>query len=1108
MDTSEGLPSGTVTFVLADIVGSTALWERSPEATAEAVAALEGMVDKLVVAWRGARPVEQGEGDSFVAAFAHAVDAVRFAVELQSAIARETWPEGLVLSLRVGVHTGDARLEDGLYRGETLNRCARIRALAHGGQVLLSGATAELVVDRLEGGVFLKDLGQHRLRDLARPEHIRQLCRLDLPVEFPALLSLDRMPNNLPLQLTSFIGRDADVAHVTELLEGARLVTLTGAGGSGKTRLAVQAAGELLDRYVDGSWLVDLAATSEPELVVRSVAAACGVRELPLEEVHVALERYLAERHVLLIVDNCEHLIDASASVVSTLLSSCRSVSVLATSREPLGVSGEIIYRVPSLALPTGDDVRCASVELFTARATAARPAFRLTDDNADAVASICSRVDGLPLAIELAAARCRALSPTQIEVQLADRFSLLAGGARSAVARQRTLEASVGWSVDLLTDAERALLRRLSVFSGSFSLDAAESVGTLGADDGWQVVDLLTSLVDKSLVHLDEDGEEVRYRLLETIRHFAAQQLLASNETVIARDAHAQHYLTFVETTAPGLVGPNIVSCFAALARELENIRSAQEWLVRNQQVDAALRLAAELQFLWTCLSSVDVRQRLTQTLALDGGDTATRIRVQFCASEVAWLLGDIENDATPLDDVEQYARMHDDVELVARVELLRGWKGILLDDPDAETHLVRARDGLQQIGDHFWAADASIGLALAFSMRGDYIGADRIFRDATASAHKSRNPVELGRALLLHSNVVMLRGDSDTAERMLDEADGLRVGLADRALAPMSECFRALLAALRGRFDEAIDRTHRAAAEAERGGFVGSLAWSLWVRLVAQRWAGRGLDPELIDEVEGVMGAFGLGWGVAWAHATRAECALAAGDLATARRVADDALAIGEQRPFAGYARSHCLLVCAAVRHAADDPSAEEFAQHALATSMAADLRWETIEALELLAELAADGGDPTYAARLLGAAQEARQHAGFATPTRNLPSLERLAAALAEALGAERLDADNAAGASLTLTDAVAYATRGRGPRKRPASGWQSLTPTEHDVVELAAQGLPNADIAKQLFVSVPTIKTHLAHIFTKLGVSTRAQLAAQAARREPQSTERPQ
>ena len=1060
-DKSAGMPAGTVTFVLADVVGSTALWEKSPEATAEAVAMLEGLVDTLVVTCRGTRPVEQGEGDSFVAAFAQAVDATRFALELQGAIALEPWPEGAALSVRVAVHTGDARLEDGFYRGEALNRCARVRALAHGGQILLSSATAELVVDRLDTGVFLKDLGRHRLRDLARAEQIRQLCRLDLPVDFPPLRSLDRLPNNLPLQLTSFVGRESDVAHVAELLGGSRLVTLTGAGGSGKTRLAMQVAGELLDQYSDGVWLVDLAATNDADLVARSVAAACGVRELPLEHVDVAVARYLAERQVLLVVDNCEHLIEASASIVSVLLANCASVSVLATSREPLGVSGEVVYRVPSLALPSDTDVQCASVELFEARAQAVRPAFRLNDGNAAAVASICCRVDGLPLAIELAAARCRALSPAQIALQLTDRFSLLAGGTRSAVARQRTLEASVAWSIDLLAEAERALLLRLSVFPGGFSLAAAESVGTLGSDDSWQVVDLLTSLVDKSLVHVEESGDDTRYRLLETIRHFAAQQLFASDETATAREAHAQHYLAVVEATAPGLVGRDSVTCFALLERELENLRAAEEWFVRNQQTDFALRLAAELMVLWSCLPSVDVLQRLRQAIALDGGDTATRLRVQFCAGEVAWLLGETHSEAATLDEVETQARALDDRYLVARVDLLRGWQGMLLDDPDAESHLVRACDGLRRIGDYFYAADASIGLALAASMRGEYGAADQIFRDATGDARKSGNPVALGRALVMHSQVILQRGDADAAERCLDEADGLRVGVADRSLIPMTECLRGLIDALRGRVPEAIDRAQRAAAEAERGGFVGTLAWSLWVQLVAERCADHALDPVLIDAVDSTMTAFGIHWGSAWALASRAECALAAGDLATARRVADEALAISEQRLFAGYARSHCLLVCAAVRHAAEEPDAFDLVQRALVTSFGSELYWETIEALELLAVFSAAAGDDDFAARLLGAVHAARQRAGFAVPARNVPGVERLTVALTESLGADQFEAEVAAGASLTLVDAVAYATRGRGPRKRPASGWHSLTPAEVMVVELAAEGLPNAD-----------------------------------------------
>jgi len=531
-DGSDALPTGTVTFVLSDVVGSTAMWEARPEAAAETIAALDGLVDKLVDAHSGAKPVEQGEGDSFVAAFAHAGDAARFAVSLQRSLATVAWPDDIRPGLRLALHTGDARLQDGLYRGESLNRCARIRALAHGGQTLLSGTTAELVVDGLSDGVFLKDIGVHRLRDLSRPEHLRQLCDPELPMEFPPLLSLDHLPNNLPLQLTSFIGRDNEMAEVAELLATQRLITLTGAGGSGKTRLALQVAANLLDCGTEGTWLVDLAPVSDPQLVGRAIATVLGVHEMPLQDVSDALETWLRDRTVLLLLDNCEHLIDECAAIVARLVGSCPHVKVLATSREPIGVSGETAYRVPSLQLPDDDSAECASVDLFAARAVTVRPSFRVGPENADAIASICRRLDGLPLAIELAAARCRALSPQQIANQLVDRFSLLSGGTRTALPRQRTLEASVAWSFDLLTDDERSLLQRLSVFSGSFSLEAAEAVGSLDQDDAWQVVEMLTGLVDKSLVQIEEDERAVRYRLLETVRHFAAQQLVASGET------------------------------------------------------------------------------------------------------------------------------------------------------------------------------------------------------------------------------------------------------------------------------------------------------------------------------------------------------------------------------------------------------------------------------------------------------------------------------------------------------------------------------------------------------------------------------------------------
>src|ERR1700733_10548299 len=423
------LPTGTVTLLLADVEGSRRLWETQAAVMAAAIARFNQVVCDVVAAYDGVRPVEQGEGDSFVAAFARASDAVAAALEMQRAPLAP-------IRLRIGVHTGEIQLRDeGNYAGPTINRTARLRDLGHGGQTLLSGTTEGLVLDGLPAGAWLTDLGKHSLRDLPRPERAMQLCHPDLVNEFPPLrVSKTVISQGLPTQLTSFVGRDAQLAQARELLNENRLLTLTGAGGAGKTRLAIQVASQLSGDFRDGGWYVDLAPITHPGLVPTTVARSLGLPDQPGRSTMDTLTRFVADRQMLIVLDNCEHLLDASAALISALLATAAGLTLLTTSREPIGVTGEVSWRVPSLSL---DD---EAIELFTDRARHARPEFSVTDDNATVVSEICRRLDGLPLAIELAAARVRALSLAEILESLHDRFRLLTGGARTTVRRQQTL--------------------------------------------------------------------------------------------------------------------------------------------------------------------------------------------------------------------------------------------------------------------------------------------------------------------------------------------------------------------------------------------------------------------------------------------------------------------------------------------------------------------------------------------------------------------------------------------------------------------------------------------------------------------------------------------
>src|SRR3984957_11087579 len=661
LDVSGLLPTGTVTLLLADVEGSTRLWETQPKEMTAAIARLNQTVSEIIVTHDGVRPVEQGEGDSFVAAFARASDAVAAAVEMQRAPLAP-------IRLRIGVHTGEIQLRDeGNYAGPTINRTARLRDLGHGGQTLLSGATEAMVLDGLPCDTWLSDLGSHALRDLPRPERVVQLCHPDVVNEFPPLRTPKALAaTNLPVQLTSFVGRDAQLTQLRELLAQNRVVTLTGAGGVGKTRLAIQVAAGMAGDFSDGVWYVDLAPITDPDLVPVTVARALGLPDQPGRATMDTLLRFVRDRQMLVVLDNCEHLLDANAELVVALLSGAARVTVLATSREAIGVAGEVSWRVLSLSLTD------EAIELFTDRARHARPDFTVTDDNAAAVTEICARLDGVPLAIELAAARVRALSLAEILEGLHDRFRLLTGGARTAVRRQQTLRASVDWSHALLTDSERVLFRRLAVFLGGFDLAAAQAVGG-GADvQRFQMLDMLTLLVNKSLVVADDSGGRTRYRLLETVRQYALEKLGESGEADAVRGPPRDHY-TSLAALLDAPAGRDYEQRIEQADTEIDNLRAAFAWSRENSDIELALALASSLQPLW------QTRGRLGEGLAWFDSvltdDNAPRLEVGAAVRARALadkaVIAAMMRDYRSIDQAEQalaMAREVDDPVLLAR--------------------------------------------------------------------------------------------------------------------------------------------------------------------------------------------------------------------------------------------------------------------------------------------------------------------------------------------------------------------------------------------------------------------------------------------------------
>ncbi|MFN8473690.1 MAG: adenylate/guanylate cyclase domain-containing protein [Anaerolineae bacterium] len=595
-------PSGTVTFLFTDIEGSTQLWERFPQAMQTALARHDALLQQTIEGHSGY--VFKTVGDAFCAAFTTASDGLHAALAAQRALSTEAWGDVGAIRVRMALHTGAAEERDADYFGPPVNRVARLLSAGAGGQVLLSGVTFELLKGMLPEGCTFRDLGDHHLKDLGQPEHVYQLLAADLPSDFPPIKTLDTFPNNLPVELTSFIGREREMAEVKSLLANARLLTLIGPGGTGKTRLSTQLAADLLTTFPDGAWLVELAPLADPALVLQTVAATFNLRERPGLALNDMLHGYLRHKRLLLLLDNCEHLVEACARLADTLLRVCPLLRVVASSREALGISGETIFRVPALSLPdadgaTTDALRCSeAAQLFVERAAAAQPRFALTDRNAGAVAQICRRLDGIPLALELAAARVRVLSAEQIAARLDDRFRLLTGGSRTALPRQQTLRALIDWSYDLLPDEERALLRRLSVFVGGWTLEAAEAV--TGDPD---TLDRLAQLVDKSLVQVDEDGGDARYGLLETIRQYARDRLLEAGDAEEVRDAHLRYFLGLAEATSPGIAFPPLgiasQDSLDRCEREKDNLRAAMEWAVEKDP-EVSLRLATALASFW----------------------------------------------------------------------------------------------------------------------------------------------------------------------------------------------------------------------------------------------------------------------------------------------------------------------------------------------------------------------------------------------------------------------------------------------------------------------------------------------------------------------------
>ncbi len=645
------------------------LWEKYPDAMRAALERHDSLLNQIFAAYHGF--VFKTTGDSFCTAFTKAPDALSAAVACQQALALEQWRTPVPLRVRMAIHTGTVEQRDNDYFGPPLNRVARLLAIGHGGQVLLSNAAQELVRDMLPAGAEVRDLGEHRLRDLSRPEHVFQAVHPALPSQFPPLRSLDNpeLPNNLPQQTTSFIGREKDLREVNDLLKKTRVLTLSGMGGSGKTRLSLQIAADILDQYSDGVWFIELAHITDASLVSHSVAAALSIREEPGHPVLQTLCTMLKTKKLLIILDNCEHLVEECARMVATLLQACPDTTFFTSSREALGVPGEMIYRIPPLSLPDLQQrivietlTQYEAVRLFVERATFHKSDFAVTNENAASLAQLCVSLDGIPLAIELAAARVRAMSVEEINSRLNNLFRLLTGGVRTALPRQQTLRALIDWSYDLLNEQERVMLHCLSVFRGGWTLEAAEAVCTGDTIEDWEALDLMSSLVDKSLVLTESLGSETRYRLLETVRQYAREKLEDSGASDDVRRRHCLCFLALAESAERAILGSQQATWLRRLDLEHDNMRSALDWSLNiSTGAEMALRLTGALGRYWWRRGYLRMgRDYLETALKYAGVEsrTAARAKALHWSGVMHFRLGEYDNARTALEHGLELAR------------------------------------------------------------------------------------------------------------------------------------------------------------------------------------------------------------------------------------------------------------------------------------------------------------------------------------------------------------------------------------------------------------------------------------------------------------------
>src|SRR5215203_392621 len=781
----DAVPTGTVTFLFTDIEGSTKLWERHTATMRISLARHDEILQEAIEGHGGF--VFKTVGDAFCAAFATALDALESALAAQRALLSEHWGEEIdALRARMALHTGTADERNGDYFGPEVNRVARLLSAGHGGQVLLSLATQELLRDQLPTGAWLRDLGERRLKDLSRPERVFQLAAPDLPPDFPPLRTLESFPNNLPLQHTLLIGREREVEEVCARLRSpeVRLLTLTGPGGAGKTRVGLQAAAELLMEFEDGIFFVALAAIAEPALVASTIARTLGLTESSTQPPEELLKGYLHDRQTLLVLDNFEQVLE-SVPLLDELLSAAPNLKILATSRTPLRLYGEQEFPVPPLSLPDPGSLppverltQYEAIRLFVDRAKAVRPDFSVTEENASAVVEICARLDGLPLAIELAAARIKLLPPQAMLSRLGNRLKLLTGGARNLPERQKTLRNAIAWSYEMLDEGEETLFARLAVFSGGSTLEGIEAVCDAQGDLPVDALEGVSSLLDKSLVRQEEvQGAEPRLMMLETIREFALEKFEESSDAEAIKRAHAEYFLALAEEAEPELWGSEQESWLERIDPEHDNMRVALAWTIERRNIELGLRLAGALRPFWYARGYFDEGRRWLEE-ALAQGREGTPVAARTKALEGLSWLADAQGD---LERAEVAAEEGLTLSAEAGIggSVAASLRGILADVAETRGDYERAErlyeDSLQlykEAGDRRGIAWILGGLGNLSTHRSDYGRAKELYEEGLALSRELGGAEPYGLFLNSLGYVYLLDGDHDRAMALTEEA------------------------------------------------------------------------------------------------------------------------------------------------------------------------------------------------------------------------------------------------------------------------------------------------------------------------------------------------